>query len=334
MTSTLRCLPWVPAAVWLGTALGLSSCQTLTGTPPTTPAPLSRPQTGKPTGLPAYTRREVIYGRTWGTALTMDVFTPVRPANGAAILLAVSEGWYSEHEKIEGNIPVYVEPMLARGYTVFAVVHGSNPKFALPEILEQLHRAVRFIRHQAPAYGLDPERIGSTGDSAGGYLALMLGSTGRPANPAAPDSVDQEPSRIRAAVAFFPPTDFLNWGALGRHMLGQHPIVPLTGAFAFSRLDTLTNSFQLLTDPAQRVAVGRQVSPITHVSASSVPTLLVHGDQDVYIPLQQSERMAARLTAAGVPARLLVMPGGAHDAVLVRRYMPDALAWFDRYLLQ
>jgi acetyl esterase/lipase len=109
----------------------------------------------------------------------MDVFGPKANANGLGIVLFVSEGWYSEHEKIEPNIPIYIEAFLTRGYTVFAVVHGSNPKYSLPENIEDAHRAVRFIRHHARRYGIDPTRIGSTGDSAGGHLSLMVGGAGR-----------------------------------------------------------------------------------------------------------------------------------------------------------
>src|ERR1041385_515561 len=91
-----------------------------------------------------YTRKEdVIYGRKYGTALTMDVFTPKKGANGAGVVFCVSGGWYSDHANIAGAIPLYIKPILDRGYTVFAVVHGSNPRFTLPEILDDMHRSVR-----------------------------------------------------------------------------------------------------------------------------------------------------------------------------------------------
>src|SRR5512143_3873097 len=73
-----------------------------------------------------YTRTEdVIYGRKFGTALTLDVIAPKENANGAAIVWAVSGGWFSAHEAIN---PAFVGEYLKRGYTVFAVVHGSQPK--------------------------------------------------------------------------------------------------------------------------------------------------------------------------------------------------------------
>ena len=111
---------------------------------------------------PAYSRKEVIYGRKFGTALTMDVFTPKKDANGAGVVFVVSGGWYSDHNGITALLPLFSQPLLDRGYTVFAVCHGSNPKYTIPEILEDMHRSVRFIRYNAKEYGIDPQRIGIT----------------------------------------------------------------------------------------------------------------------------------------------------------------------------
>src|SRR4051812_35823113 len=95
---------------------------------------------------PTYTRtQDVIYGRKHGTALTMDVFTPAKP-NGRGVVAVVSGGWFSSHASVNG--PAYA-PFLNRGYTVFAVVHGSQPKYTIPEVLDDMHRAVRFIKANA-----------------------------------------------------------------------------------------------------------------------------------------------------------------------------------------
>jgi acetyl esterase/lipase len=280
-----------------------------------------------------YTRKEdVIYARKYGTALTMDVFTPKKNANGAGVILAVSGGWYSDHAMIAGAVPLFVRPMLDRGYTVFAVVHGSNPRFTLPEILEDMHRAVRFIRHNAKDYGIDPGRLGITGGSAGGHLSLMQGLAGKDGDPKAADPVNRESSRVQAVVAFYPPTDFLNWGEKGKVMLGTHPIVPVKAVFDFQRLDPKTNSFVLITDEKKREEIGKEVSPITHVAKDNPPTLIVHGDKDLLVPIQQAEIMAARQKEAGATAELIVKKGGEHDAALVKEYMPKLLDWFDKYL--
>src|SRR6266446_6502332 len=112
--------------------------------------------------------------------LTMDVFVPKQNANGVGIVHVVSGGWFSSHDAV--NATVYRE-FLNRGYTVFAVVHGSQPKFTIPEILEDMHRALRFIRAHAKDYHIDPERLGITGGSAGGHLSLMQGVAGKEGDP-------------------------------------------------------------------------------------------------------------------------------------------------------
>src|SRR4051794_32594962 len=96
-----------------------------------------------PAEEPAFTRKaDVIYGRKDGAALTMDVFTPGK-SNGAGIILAVSGGYASGAPMIN---PVNLRPLLDRGYTVFAVVHGSQPRYQVPDIIRDMRRAVQFVR--------------------------------------------------------------------------------------------------------------------------------------------------------------------------------------------
>ena len=281
---------------------------------------------------PNYNRQEVIYGRKFGTALTMDVFSPKKDANRAGVIFVVSGGWYSDHNGIGGAIPLYIQPLLDKGYTVFAVVHGSNPKFAIPEILDDMHRSIRFIRHNAKDYGVDPDRLGVTGGSAGGHISLMLGCAPRDGNPKAADPVDRESSRLQAVVAYYPPTDFLNWGEKGKVMLGNHTLVPVKGAFQFMQLDPKTNSFDLITDEQKREEIGRDISPIYHVAKDNPPTLVVQGDKDALVPLQQAESLQAKEKEVGATFELIVKPGGGHDQILVKEYLPQAIEWFDKYL--
>src|SRR5262249_55220286 len=151
------------------------------------PALAQPPRTGPKPG-PDYTRTEdVVYGRRDGLALTLDVFTPETP-NGAGVVVFVSAEYRSGRGLLDRFGPAIV-PRVGRGYTVFAVVHGSQPRYTVPDIVEDAHRAVRFVRHSARRYGVDPERLGAGGGSAGGHLALMVGCAGRPGDPGAKDPV-------------------------------------------------------------------------------------------------------------------------------------------------
>jgi acetyl esterase/lipase len=278
----------------------------------------------------SYSRKEdVIYGRKYGTALTMDVFTPKENANRAAVIVCVSGGWFSSHDNI--NVGMAKE-FLKRGYTVFAVVHGSQPKFNIEEILQDMHRAVRYIRHHSKDFNIDPNRIGITGGSAGGHLSLMQGVAGTDGDPKAKDPVDRESSRVQAVACVFPPTDFLNWGEKGKLMLGTHPVVPVGGAFAFYEQDKKSLMLEPITDPEKRKEIGKKISPIYHVSSSNPPILIVHGDEDKLVPLEQAERFIDKMKEAGVPAELAVKMGGGHDGSTAQFALPKIADWFDKYL--
>ena len=279
---------------------------------------------------PFLRQQDVVYGRKDGTALTLDVFRPRAGANGAAVVLVVSGGFYSAHEAIS---PAFARPLLARGDTVFAVVHGSQPRYTVPEIVTDLHRAVRFIRAHAEDHGIDPGRVGITGASAGGHLALMVGTAGEPGNPDAPDPVDRQSSRVQAVACFFPPTDFLNYGAAGRALIAPDDhAAPVRAAFDYRELDPIRRVWVPLTDPARRRAITRSISPIAHVSPDDPPTLILHGDRDELVPLQQSETLVQALERAGVEARLVVKPGAGHGWLTMARDMEQVADWFDAHL--
>ncbi|HOA73608.1 MAG TPA: alpha/beta hydrolase [Phycisphaerae bacterium] len=261
---------------------------------------------------PEYRRtQDVVYGRKFGTALTFDVFTPAQNANGAAVIMVMSGGWFSAHEMIN---PAVFDAFLSRGYTVFAVVHGSQPKYTIPEILDDMHRSIRYIRHNAGDFGIQPDRIGITGGSAGGHLSLMMGTAGRPGDPNAKDPVDRQSSRVQAVGCYFPPTDFLNYGETGRDVFKalESELKPFKAPFDFVRLDTASGRFVRIEDSQARLDIARDISPITHVTPDDPPALIIHGDADKLVPIQQSQVFIKRLEEAGVENKLVVKPGEGH----------------------
>jgi acetyl esterase/lipase len=278
-------------------------------------------------------KEDVIYGRKYGTALTLDVFTPKEGSNRAAVVLAVSGGWRSAHEPI--RVPIFKDFMpelTRRGYTVFAVVHGSQPRYAIPEILEDMHRSVRYIRYHANDYDVDPDRVGITGLSSGGHLSLMQGMAGKDGDPQALDPVDRVSSRVQAVACFFPPTDFLNYGKSGEIALGTGVLIGFKAPFQFNELDKKTSSFVLITDEARRREIGRQISPVYHVGKTAPPTLIIHGDADKLVPMQQAQLIIEKLKAANVPAELVVKPGAGHGWPKMVNDMKTIADWFDKYL--
>jgi acetyl esterase/lipase len=279
---------------------------------------------------PLATRKEdVIYGRKFGTALTLDVFTPKKEPNGRGVILVVSGGWFSDHNNINLGMAA---PLLKRGYTVFAVVHGSQPKFTIPEIVGDMNRAVRFVRYHAKDYGIDPDAIGIAGASAGGHLSLVQGTAGTQGNPDARDPVERESSRVQAVACFFPPTDFLNYGKPGENALGRGILINFQAPFEFQEFDSKSRKFVRITDEEKVLEIGRQISPINHVTPDDAPTLIIHGDADKLVPIQQAEIIIKKLKDSGVDAKLAVKPGADHGWADLLKDVDQLADWFDQHL--
>lgn len=266
----------------------------------------------------AFTRTEdVIYGRAFGTALTLDIFRPERP-NGLGVIYAVSGGWFSAHEFIA---PKVVQPLLNRGYTVFAVVHGSNPRFHIPEIFEQMERSVRFVRFSAAKYGIDPKRIGVSGGSAGGHLSLMLATRGGPGKTDAKDPVDRQSSAVQAAACFFPPTDFLNYGQPGESAVGEGTLKDFRSAFG-----------DVPTEPEAKRKFAENISPFYHIKAGVPPIFIIHGDADKLVPIQQAQIFLEKVKTTGGVGKLDTRAGGLHGWSNWEADVALFADWFDQHL--
>lgn len=261
--------------------------------------------------------RDVVYGRKYGMLLGMDIFKPAKPS-GIGVLWMVSGGWVSRHESIA---PAFYKAYLDRGQTVFAVLHGSAPKYTVPEVLSDIDLATRFVRLHAAEYGVDPDRLGISGASAGGHLSLMQGATGRDGDPSAADPLAKQSSKVQAVACFFPPTDFVNYGETGKSAYDYAMLRPF-----WATLGAKSNS------PEDRAENAKRISPITYATKSMPPTLIIHGDKDQLVPLQQAEVMIRRLQDLGVEAKLVTKEGGGHGWAGIQNDVAVLADWFDRHL--
>ena len=265
------------------------------------PGPEGAPQAAR---QPSVTT-DVVFGHKDGLALTFDVHRPTRP-NGAGVIAIVSGGWQSSVEMSRLIVDGYLSPLLnEKGFTVFAVRHGSSPRYPMSAIVADVRRAVRFIRQRGGDYGVDPRRIGVYGGSAGGQLALLLGTTADSGDPSASDSVLRGSSRVAAVVAYFPPTDLSRW-----ENRRAFPATALTEAEA------------------------ARYSPIRFVSPAAPPSLIVHGDADRVVPIVEGETMYAALSKAGVPASFVRIEGAGHafDGADLTRANAEMVRWFEQHL--
>lgn len=241
--------------------------------------------------------QDIIYHKTEGVALTMDVFIPEKP-NGAAVIKIVSGGWKSSHARVNDN---YSAPYTNSGYTVFSIVHGSQPRDKVRDIISFMHRAVRYIRFNADQWNIDPDRIGVTGASAGGHLSLILATKGAPGDPDAEDPIDRASSEVQAAAVFYPPTDYRKWAEPGDMAVGVGKQARWQPAFG-PESETAEG----------RIELGHAMSSIYHINRETAPVYIIHGDMDNVVPLFQAESFGRQVERFGVRFELVVKKGAKH----------------------
>lgn len=266
--------------------------------------------------------RNVIFGMYSGLALLMDVYYPETP-NGYGIIHISGSGWtrplsleapllnHQGHVKLEGTA------LVAAGYTLFSVNHRAVPRFIYPAAVEDVQRAVRFIRFHAAGYGINPDKIGAIGGSSGGHLVSMLGTLDGNKTPRDDSPINRMSAKVQCVIARAAPTDFRG-GNVGESFLGVRG--------------------KELKDPATlEYKRAQAASPITHISADDAPILLLHGEQDAIVPIALSENMYAKLQEAGVPAELMRIEGAGHGPSYPgATNLPDLgkayIRWMDQHL--
>lgn len=254
-------------------------------------APPLRPGWSRP-GSPfaGNVRRNIAYFSDAGGTRLLDVYLPdgPPPPGGWPVVLAVHGGGWRKMSKQDYG--PRLESLTDSGFAVVAPDYTlSRPGVpSWPRAILDLRGAVRWARANATRYGFDPGRIAAMGESAGGHLALLLGTMPDPLAGAGRPS-----ARVQAVVSFYGPTDLSDLYLYSPYAAG--PVRQFLGSTP-------------ATDPAEYA----DASPVTHVSPDDPPVLLVHGEADWLVPPGQSFELAARLNEAGVPNRLIVVPNGGH----------------------
>lgn len=281
----------------------LASCRTDAGTLRAAPSGAS------PTSLPAVMSgmRTVTYCTDGGVALAMDVAVPTTRASAAApVALYVHGGGWEHGDRKSGGFLDQLRPQLLRaGFVVASIDYRLAPRYPWPAQIIDSKCAVRFLRAHALTYGIDPERIGVWGGSAGGHLVSMLGTADVSAGFDVGEWLD-ESSRVQAVVDLFGPTDLT---ATGWERDPTEVIHDVFGVAAGTSSDVLTRA-----------------SPVTYVSRDDPPFLVLQGDADHTVPASQSQEFAARSKAAGVDVQLVMVHDGPHGLADPKEQpSPDAI---------
>ena len=236
--------------------------------------------------------KDVTYGTALEVTLKMDVFQPSGFTGKRPGIVLIHGGGF-----IAGDKSFYLpmgKKFAEKGYVAFSLNYRLAPKHHYPAQVDDVQRAVRWIRAHAETYNLDLERIGALGDSAGGYLVAMLGT--RDTRDNSDTELAKFSSRVQCVVDLYGPTDFT--------------LPPATANISQQSVQLLTMFFG--KKPGEDAELYKDGSPIVYVTKQSAPFLILHGTADLLVPVDQSQRLQDALKAVGVDSTLMLMYKWGH----------------------
>jgi acetyl esterase/lipase len=292
-------------------ALGLRPVVSQNTAPPQT----NTGQTETPQLSAMQTEKDVVYGEVDGQELLLDVYRPGgAPKTRPAVVLVHGGGWSAGSKNDFGDLAA---GLTRAGYVSFSVgyrlVTAARNKY--PAQIDDVQRAVRWIRAHSERYGVDPKRIGALGASAGGHLVALLGT--RDTRDNSDPELAAYSSRVNCVIDIFGPTDFT--GPKAGLSPDAHAIV--------------LNFFG--QSPEEAPALYRDASPITHIDQKTVPFLIFHGTADPLVPIDQSQRFYDALRTAKIEATFIPFEGEGHGFVKKEnqdRFLQEGLAFLNRHL--
>lgn len=270
--------------------------------------------------------RELYFAQPIGVrALTMTLLVPAGPGPHPLVVYIHGGGWMAGHHNMTNdnleNMKI-ADNLLAAGYAVARPAYRLSAEGTFPMQLHDCKAAVRYLRHHASVFNIDPERIGAMGESAGGLLAVMLGLQ-------TPDAFEGDvgitgpSSAVKAMVDWYGVTDFttLDAQALPDARAVHEPADSAAGRLIGGAI-------------SENLDLARRASPITWVNTHAAPCLIQHGTLDRVVPLGQGVAFYEALRAAGVPAELERIAGAEHcfRGVDTSAIMPSVVRFFNAYL--
>ncbi|WP_263356873.1 alpha/beta hydrolase [Acidicapsa ligni] len=245
----------------------------------------------------------IIYGVAARQRLTMDYYAGQGAGPHPAVILVHSGGFVAGDSRSSSEI-YCADFLVPAGYAVFSINYRLAPEFFYPAPIQDVERAIRFVRANAGRWDVDPARLALVGGSAGGYIGAMAGLEQELGNEAASDPVERASARVQAVVSLYGLTGFED-GKLSKneHLLLDH-----------------------LIRQKGKAAALREASPAHLVSKTSPPFLQIIGDKDEYFGLSSVTGFDEKLRAAGVSSTVIVIPGGSHGTYDWHR-LPNVPDW-------
>lgn len=244
----------------------------------------------------------------------LDLYLPAKNGSLHPVLAWIHGGAWEAGNK--DFCPAKV--LLAKNYAVVSIGYRLSQHAIFPAQIEDCKAAIRWLRAHAAEYDIDPNRIGVWGESAGGHLAAMLGTTGKMRDFDVGENLDQS-SAVECVIDWYGPSDFAHYGNRPPNMDPKNAYARLIGGLPTEHLDQVKRS-----------------SPISYVQADAAPFLIMQGDKDPIVPAQQSEELDAALHKVGVESTLRIVSGAGHGGpAFVSPANIEAMSSFlDHHLLQ
>ncbi len=264
----------------------------------------------------------ITYGKTGETELKLDLARPEGNGPFPAIVFIHGGGWHGGSR--QGYLG-QIQEAAKRGYVAITISYRlmqfdqekKETTTATPNFPAQIHdakAAVRWLRANATRYHVDPDRIGVTGGSAGGHLALLVGLTDPTSKLEGDSGHPEQSSRVQAVVNVFGPTD----------MAACHEKSSVAWIFRLFMGGT----------PEEVGGQYKAASPINYVTEDDPPVLTLHGDQDALVPVEQARMLDQKMKATGVSHTLIVFEGQGHGfrGEYQQKAMDAMWAFFDEHL--
>jgi len=234
--------------------------------------------------------KNVVYGKGAGEELTLNLARPAAEGTKRPCVLVIhGGGWAGGNKEMHNTL---AQDFAKRGYVSATVGYRLAPKHRFPAQVEDVKCAVRFLRANAAAYGLDAERVGATGFSAGAHLSMMLGVMGKEDGLEGDGGNAELSSQVNAVVSFFGPTDLLatDIGEQSKKILKE-----FIGGTSAEKPDEY-----------------KRASPITYLTNGDAPMLLIQGTKDPLVPHTQATVLIDAMTRERVKGRLDLIAGAGH----------------------
>lgn len=234
------------------------------------------------------------YAEVDGHRLLLDLYLPTEADRPPLVVWVHGGAWRSGSKS-----PMPLTDLVLKGFAVASVDYRLSPVARFPAQIHDCKAAIRFLRGSAEKYGINAERIGIAGSSAGGHLVALVGVTNdHNALEGDVGEHDDQSSSVQAIVDYFGPTNFLT-------ILRQSTPHGLSVRVPALKL--------LLGDEPDNVPdLARLASPVFHVDEDDPPLLLIHGDQDPQVPINQSHELHGKYEEHKLLVQFEVVHGGEH----------------------